>query len=1034
MRTMNCFLSPRVRTERLSRPSRVVITSLVGLSALLAGPSMLIAPTSAATPKVGAVHQLTDASSALPTLPSPPQPPTARPTLPANYQAPIALLGRAQAVRTISARLTSAILPPPQAHSWGTGSTSTLVLYDTTGQWGYLGELYAEAAGNLASHFGSVTAEPVIDYESGQLAQYSATIYIGSTYNEPLPVSFLNDALSATTPVLWMGDNIWQLSGSGATDTAFQAAYGWDPSTSYYDTTDTIASVGYNGQTFTRNTLNGPVLAPHITSTVTPSPVAQLGQANCESPALVAQACASIAQAPGGATATSFPWAIKSANLTYLGEIPLSYINETDRYVAFSGLLENVLDPNAAPSHLALVRLEDLSPADDPTVLVEIAQYLHSVGVPFSMNIISDYVDPSGYYNNGVPVNEPLDGTDAASVAFVAAIKQMMALGGTLNMEGYTHQYTATGATVTDNPYSGVSGDDFEFYRAQCSTTATPPYVFDSPCANTDHVIEEGPVPEDSAAWAAGRINSAIAQFAGAGLPVAPLFIFPHYAASAVDYQQMATLFPASTSGAYDRRLYFGGALTPGAAPNYNEVEGQFFPYTVHDLYGTTVVPENLGDYEPTAMNGNPIRNAADIIAEAKDNLAVTQGTASFFFDPDYFTNNDPTGVLQTIVTGIQSLGYTFVSPVSLLGSSLASSAPTLYVATNSLPAATVGAAYTATLTAAGGTGADTWSLTKGALPAGLTLNSTTGVISGTPTAPGSSTVTVTAQDANTPAPDSAWMSLTIAVAPAALTISTTSLPAGLAGTAYAATLASSGGTGAVTWSITSGKLPTGLTLNATTGAITGTPTAASSTSLTVHVADSASPPAVATATLTLTVTAPLTVTTTSLVAGKAGSPYSATLTATGGVGSHTWSITLGTLPAGLTLKATTGVISGKPTGASSTSLTVRATDSASPADVATKALTLTVAGVPISITTSSLPKGVVGRSYNGSLASSGGLGAHTWSVSSGTLPAGLVLNAKTGKITGKPTHTGTTSVTFKVSDGASPADTATKTIPLTVV
>ena len=807
---MNVITKSRTSLHSRSRRVCLSVVSVVALGAVVVGPLVgaRLAGSSPLTNAQGAAQAGAESSTAMPTIPAPPPPPTSHPSLPVNYTTPSVLLasatgggvasGSSPAVTAAtattggaSARAVASLLatssattalapaPPAQAVTWGSGPKSTLILYDTTGQYGFLGELYAEATGNLASHFGTVTAEPVVDYESGQVAGFNATIYIGSTYNEPIPVTFLNDALVATSPVLWMGDNIWQLSGTGAADTAFQTAYGWDPATSYYDTTDTIGSVTYNGQTFTRNSLNGPVLAPHITSTVTPSPVSQLAQANCMSAALVSQACSSVAQSPGGATATSFPWAIHSANLTYLGEIPISYITETDRYIAFSGLLYNLLDPNASPSHLALVRLEDLSPADTAAVLVQIAQYLHSVNVPFSMNIISDYVDPSGYYNTGVPVNIPIDGTTARATGFVSALKQMMALGGTLNIEGYTHQYTAAGQTVTANPYSGVSGDDFEFYRAQCSTTATAPYAFVSPCTNTDHVIEEGPVTGDSASWAAGRLNAAIAQFKGAGLPVPALFINPHYAASAVDYAQEASTFPSPTYGAYDRRLYFGGQLTPGAAVNYNSVMGQFFPYTVHDLYGTTVIPENLGDYEPTAMNFNPVRNTAQIVAEAKDNLAVTQGTASFFFDPDYFTNS-PTGVLQNIVTGIKGLGYTFVSPVSLLQASSPSSAPTLYVTTNSLPGGTTGTPYSGSLAAAGGTGTDTWSITSGALPAGLNLNAATGAITGTPTTPGTSTVTVTATDTNAPTPDVASMSLTIAVGgnpPATPTTTSTTTP-----------------------------------------------------------------------------------------------------------------------------------------------------------------------------------------------------------------------------------------------------------------
>ena len=65
---------------------------------------------------------------------------------------------------------------------------SALVLYDTTQQWGWLGELYGIMVGNLVSHFGSWTAMPVLSYTAGGMNNYSAVIYIGSTYGEPLPL------------------------------------------------------------------------------------------------------------------------------------------------------------------------------------------------------------------------------------------------------------------------------------------------------------------------------------------------------------------------------------------------------------------------------------------------------------------------------------------------------------------------------------------------------------------------------------------------------------------------------------------------------------------------------------------------------------------------------------------------------------------------------------------------------------------------------------------------------------------------------
>ena len=150
------------------------------------------------------------------------------------------------------------------------------------------------------------------------------------------------------------------------------------------------------------------------------------------------------------------------------------------------------------------------------------------------------------------------------------------------------------------------------------------------------------------------------ALFGAAGLPTPTIWTTPQYAASAADYAGIGKTY----STRYEDELFFGGQLT-GQPLNYSHVFGQFFPYEVHDVYGTTIIPENLGDYEPTAEFGNPARSAQGIINEAQQNLAVTQGAASFFIHSD----DDPLSVLEQVVAGIKALGYTFVSPSTLLSS-----------------------------------------------------------------------------------------------------------------------------------------------------------------------------------------------------------------------------------------------------------------------------------------------------------------------------------------------------------------------------
>ena len=137
---------------------------------------------------------------------------------------------------------------------------------------------------------------------------------------------------------------------------------------------------------------------------------------------------------------------------------------------------------------------------------------------------------------------------------------------------------------------------------------------------------------------------------------------------------------------------------------------------------------------------------------------------------------------------------------------------------------------------------------------------------------------------------------------------------------------------------MTVGTLPSGLSLTASTGLISGTPnTAISATPLTFKVTDSSSPVQTATANLTLTIApAQLKITTTALFTGQVGVAYTQTLATSGGTGAVTWQLTNGTLPNGLTLNASTGLISGTPTAAvNATPLTFKATDSGSPAQTA---------------------------------------------------------------------------------------------------
>jgi hypothetical protein len=341
-----------------------------------------------------------------------------------------------------------------------------------------------------------------------------------------------------------------------------------------------------------------------------------------------------------------------------------------------------------------------------------------------------------------------------------------------------------------------------------------------------------------------------------------------------------------------------------------------------------------------------------------------------------------------------------------------------VYITTTSFPNGTAGIAYSQTLNAIGGTGSYTWSFIGGELPSGMTLSSA-GVLSGT-VAPGQAstygfTVQVTSGSA------SATQALSLTVLPAGVTtlvITTTTLAGGdfQLGTFYSRPLQATGGTGVNSWSLASGSLPPGFTLSSA-GVLSGTPTATGTSNFTVQVTSGSQ---TATQALNITVIDPtvVTVTTMSLAGGMVDAGYGVTLQASGGTGtSYTWSVVSGSLPAGLTLSSG-GLISGTPTVAETSAFTVRA---ASGSASGTQALSLVIIANPSLSITASLSNGAVGTPYSQTLKAVGGTGIYTWSVVSGSLPAGLTLSSG-GVLSGTPTVSASYSFTIEVTSGTSTA------------
>ncbi len=327
-------------------------------------------------------------------------------------------------------------------------------------------------------------------------------------------------------------------------------------------------------------------------------------------------------------------------------------------------------------------------------------------------------------------------------------------------------------------------------------------------------------------------------------------------------------------------------------------------------------------------------------------------------------------------------------------------------------PPGTAGTPYSPFFfTASGGSSPYTWSLVGGSLPEGMTLLPT-GALQGTPALPGLYPITVRVIDGFGSQAQQDFL-LTIGAPTQPLTISSTSpLPNGVQGTPYSFALQATGGAPGYTWSLQAGNLPPGVNLTIS-GTLTGIPTSAGTFNFTVRVTDAAQNSA--TRAFTVNIGGLITITSDPpLPESMVGLAYSFAFTATGGTAPYQWNLTAGQLPPGLTLGAG-GALSGTPTtpGTFHFSVTAAAGNVTSPA----KAFAITIVP-PLQITsTSPLPAGLQPQAYAFTCAASGGFPPYAWAQTGGALPAGLILNAANGVLSGTPATSGQFTFEIRVTD-----------------
>lgn len=370
-------------------------------------------------------------------------------------------------------------------------------------------------------------------------------------------------------------------------------------------------------------------------------------------------------------------------------------------------------------------------------------------------------------------------------------------------------------------------------------------------------------------------------RFARTVLLVSLLALVVVPAAFAIRFTDDSYNMPAGTVGQpYSKTFEGAGGCGPALPYQYTLIGGTLPPGLSLSFSGTiSGTPSNAGSYSFWV-------NLSDQNPPSADWCRPSEAQREF-----------------TIVVN----GGAQAVPLSIVPTALAPSATTLDTP------------YSFQLSAQGG-GTQTWSLVSGSLPSGLQLSSS-GLISGTPTATGDFTFSVQVSDGTRKA--SQTYSLTVVQR---LKIAAVTVPGGEVSRAFKLQLAATGGKAGYKWSLAGGTtLPAGLTLDGASGVIGGDPTVAGSFPVKVAVTDSLG--FTDTVDVNLSFAPKLAITTLALRTAKVGRAFSARLAATGGVAPRAWSIVRGALPAGVHFSQRTGALSGKPRKAGKSTLVVQVTD-----------------------------------------------------------------------------------------------------------
>ena len=464
----------------------------------------------------------------------------------------------------------------------------------------------------------------------------------------------------------------------------------------------------------------------------------------------------------------------------------------------------------------------------------------------------------------------------------------------------------------------------------------------------------------------------------------------------------------STTPGGLSVALTYNGSATPPTdAGSYTIVATVTQPGYVGSTSGTLIVSKatqsiSFGAIPTQTLGVAPFTLAATASSGLPITYVISSGPATVSG-----TTLTITGVGTVVVEAQQAGDANRSAATPVLQSFIVNpAAPIISSATTA--SGTVGSAFSFTIVAS----STPTSYAATGLPAGLLLNSTTGVISGTPTGAAVSTISLSAINAG----GTGSATLTLTVNPPAPIVSSGITAQGRVGTAftYAITASSSptvfGATG----------LPAGLAINTATGLISGTPTAAAVSTVTISATNAGG---TGTATLTLTVVPAVPVISSATTAtGNVGNPFTYAISASS---SPTVFGATG-LPTGLAINTATGLISGTPTVAAVSTVTISATNAGGTGS-ATLTVTVAATGAAPVITSSATASGTVGTAFTFTVTASG----TPTSFGATGLPPGLTIDPSTGVISGTPTAATTSTVTLTATNATG---TGTSSLVLTIV